>query len=304
LGNRVWQKVLWSLLAVVILLSFLTPFIIFTFSFLMIPVLMLFVKSNTKQFVLYYAASLLVVYVLASWQGAFLISVSLFFLLPVLVLGNLYKRKTAARTVVTAGVVTLLAESLLSLLVGFMFGMNPIAKFKQFMNDNLNGMSPSLRGFLPKDQDVYTNLMVQTIPLYLIAFAFFYIFITHGISRWLLNKSGESIAGLRPMREWMLPKSFVWFYLAAFAADLFTNTASTSFVSALLLNLLLLLVPLFAIQALSFLFHVAYVNKWNRAMPIIAMIVLIFVPPLFFVYSLLGVFDVAFPIRERFKKNL
>jgi uncharacterized protein YybS (DUF2232 family) len=304
LGNRVWHQVLWSLLAAVILLSFLTPFIIFTFSFLMIPVIILYVKSSTKQFVLYYAASLLVVYVLSAWQGAFLLSVALFFLPPVLVLGNLYKRKAAARAVVTAGVITLLAEALLSLLIGFIFGFNPIAKFKQFMNDNLNGMSPAVRELLPKDQDVYINLMVQIIPLYLIAFAFVYILITHGISRWLLNKSGENVPALRPLRDMKLPKSFVWLYLLAFAADLFINAESTSFVTALLLNLLLLLVPIFAVQALSFLFYVAHVNKWNRALPIIALIVLIFVPPFFFVYSLLGVFDVAFPIRERFKKNL
>ncbi|MBP1994625.1 DUF2232 domain-containing protein [Paenibacillus eucommiae] len=304
MGKQGWQRFLWSAIAGIILLSFMSPFIIFTVSFLMVPVLILYVKSSTKQFVIYYAASLLVVYALAAWQGAFLIAVSLFFLPPVLVMGNMYKRKAAARSVITAGSITLLAESLLSLMVASMLGFNPIMKFKQLMGDSINSMSPALRELLPADQDLYLNLLIQIIPVYLIAFVLFYSLVTHGVSRWLLGKTGEQIPGLRPMRERMLPKSFVWFYLIAFAADLFIKPGSDSMIAVLLFNMLLILVPLFALQAISFLFFVAHTKNWNRAMPIIGIILLLVVPPFFFLYSLLGVFDVAFPIRERFKKKL
>jgi uncharacterized protein YybS (DUF2232 family) len=304
LGRASWQRLLWAVITAVILLSFMTPFIMFTISFLMIPVIMLYVKSSTKQFVIYYVGSLLLVYLLSAWQGSFLLSVSLFFLPPVLVLGSMYKRKAPARTVVTIGTLTLLAEALLSLVIGYMVGINPIAKFKLFLNDSLNTVSPELRSLLPKEQEIYINFMSQIIPVALIAFALFFVLVTHGISRWLLNKTGEAIPGLRPMREWMLPKSFVWLYLIAFVADFFINPGSTSLISMLLFNLLSLLVPVFAVQAISFLFYICYVNKWNRALPIIAIVLLVFVPPLFFIFSLLGVFDVAFPIRERFKKKI
>jgi uncharacterized protein YybS (DUF2232 family) len=304
LGRASWQRLLWSFVSAIILLSFMTPFIIFTISFLMIPLVILYVKSSTRQFVMYYVGSLLFVYLLSAWIGSVLLAVSFFFLPPVLVMGYLYKRKASARAVITTATLTLLAESLLSLVVGYMVGINPIAKFKQFMINNLNAAAPELRAFLPKDQDLYINMMTQIIPVALIAFALFYVIVTHGISRWLLNKSGESIPGLRPMREWMLPKSFVWFYLIAFAADLFINPESKTLTAMLLLNLLSLLVPLFAIQAIGFLFFVTHTNKWNRALPIIAIILLVILSPFFFVFSLLGVFDVAFPIRERFKKKL
>lgn len=289
---------------IVLLLSLMTPFIIFTVSFLMIPVLLLYVKSSTKRFALLYVLSLLIVYLLTGLHGMFLLSVSLFFLPPVLVMGNLYKRKAAARTVLTAGTVTLLAESLLSLVIGYTLGFDPIAKFKLFMTDYVTTMPTALRELLPKDQDWYVNLMVQVIPLYLIFFALFYAFVSHGISRWLLNKTGEGIPGLRPMRERMLPRSFVWIYLLAFIIDLFVDPASNSLIATLLMNLLPLLVLAFAIQAICFLFFVVHANKWKPILPIIAIVLVCFMPPFLFVYSLLGVFDVAFPIRERFKKNL
>ncbi|MEW9699598.1 DUF2232 domain-containing protein [Paenibacillus sp. SI8] len=304
MGNRSWQGILWSVVTIVLLLSLMTPFVIFTVSFLMIPVLMLYVKSSTKRFAIYYVASLLVVYLLTGFHGMFLLSVSLFFLPPVLVMGNLYKRKAAARTVLTAGTVTVLAESLISLLIVYTLGFDPIAKFKQFMNEYVTNMPPALRDLLPKDQDWYVNLMVQVIPLYLIFFALFYAFVSHGISRWLLNKTGEGIPGLRPMRERMLPKSFVWIYLIAFVMDLFIDPKSTSMIATLLMNLLPLLALAFAIQAVCFLFFIAHANKWKPILPFIAILLVCFMPPFLFVYSLLGVFDVAFPIRDRFKKNL
>ncbi|NEW07290.1 DUF2232 domain-containing protein [Paenibacillus sp. SYP-B3998] len=304
MGNRSWQGIIWSVVMIILLLSLMTPLIIFTLSFLMIPVLMLYVKSSTKRFAIHYVLSLFVVYVLTGFKGMFLLSVSLFFLPPVLVMGNLYKRKAAARTILTAGTVTILAESLLSLVMGYAFGFNPIAKFKQFMNNYVSTMPPLLREMLPKDQDWYVNLMVQVIPVYLIFFALFYTFVTHGISRWLLNKTGEGIPGLRPMRERMLPRSFVWIYLLAFILDVFVNPTSTSLIATLLMNLLPILMVAFAIQAICFLFFIAHANKWKPILPIMAMLLVCFMPPFLFIYSLLGVFDVAFPIRERFKKNI
>ncbi|MEC0226779.1 DUF2232 domain-containing protein [Paenibacillus alba] len=304
MGNRNWQSIIWSAVTIVSLLSLMTPFIIFTFSFLIIPVLMLYVKSSTKRFVISYVVSLLVVYLLTQWHGISLISVSLFFLPPVLVMGNLYKRKAAARSVLTAGIITFLAESLITLLIGYSLGFDPVAKFKNFMIDSIASMPAGIQEVLPKDQNWYVNFIVQVIPLYLIFVALFYTFVTHGISRWLLNKTGEGIPGLRPMREWMLQKSLVWLYLIVFVLDLFTNPNSNSFIPTLLMNAMPLLMLAFTIQAICFLFFVAHANKWKPILPIAAIILVCFMPPLFIVYSLLGVFDVAFPIRERFKKNL
>ncbi|KRF10667.1 DUF2232 domain-containing protein [Paenibacillus sp. Soil787] len=304
MGKQGWQSIIWSAVTIVSLLSLMTPFIIFTFSFLMIPVLMLYVKSSTRRFVISYVLSLLVVYILTQWQGIFLMSVSLFFLPPVLVMGNLYKRKAAARSVLTAGIITILAESLVSLVIGYALGFDPIARFKQFMMESIASMPLGIRDILPKDQDWYVNFIVQVIPLYLIFVALFYTFVSHGISRWLLNKTGEGIPGLRPMREWMLQKSLVWIYLIVFVLDLFVNPASISMISTLLMNAMPLLMLVFAIQAICFLFFVAHANKWKPILPIVAIVFVCFMPPLFIVYSLLGVFDVAFPIRERFKKNI
>jgi uncharacterized protein YybS (DUF2232 family) len=98
----------------------------------------------------------------------------------------------------------------------------------------------------------------------------------------------------------MLPKSFIWIYVIALVLEMFAkDTKSTVF--TLVLNLLPLLSTAFAIQAIAFLFFVAHAKGWNKVLPILGIVLLLVFPPAFFLLSLLGVFDVAFPVRDRIK---
>ncbi|MDF2960527.1 MAG: hypothetical protein K0S39_2262 [Paenibacillus sp.] len=308
LGKGSAKMVSWSLATVVLLLSVLLPVInMITFCLLMVPVLVQYVKLDTKRFLLYYGLSLAAVYIATSLVftglvGVVLVAISLFFLPPVIQMGNLYKKRAPARTVLTVGVVTLLIEMLLSILVAYMFGLNLIAKMKQFMLESLGTLPDQLRSMLAMDEDTLVQLMSQMLPLYMIGFSLFLIAVTHWLARKLLNRTGESIPGFKPVREWMLPRSFVWYYVIALFMEFFVRDTSSIFFT-LLLNLLPLLTAAFAVQAIAFLFYVAHSKHWNRTLPIVGIIVLLIFPPAYFMFSLLGVFDVAFPIRERMTRK-
>nr|WP_036746190.1 DUF2232 domain-containing protein [Paenibacillus sp. UNC451MF] len=297
----------WSAATILLLLSVITPLSIITFCLLMIPVIVQFVKLDTKRFLLHYGVSLAIVYVLTSlvlggWAGILLVSMSLFFLPPVIQMGNLYKKRAPARTVLTVGTVTLLAEFLLSLVVSYMFGLNLIDKIKQFMQESINTLPEQLKGMIALDQDVLIQLMSQMLPLYMIGISLVLVVIAHWLSRKILNRSGEGIPAFKPMREWMLPRSFVWYYMIALFMEFFVKDTNSIFFT-ILINLLPLLTAAFAIQALAFLFFVAHTNRWNRTLPIAGIVLLLFFPPAYFIFSMLGVFDVAFPIRERMTRK-
>ncbi|WP_256865381.1 DUF2232 domain-containing protein [Paenibacillus sp. 32352] len=297
----------WSVATILLLLSVITPLSIVTFCLLMIPVIVQFVKLDTKRFLLHYGVSLAIVYVLTSsvlggWAGILLVSMSLFFLPPVIQMGNLYKKRAPARTVLTAGTVTLLAELLLSLVVSYLFGFNLIDKIKQFMQESINTLPDQLKGMIALDQDMLIQLMSQMLPLYMICISLVLVVIAHWLSRKILNRSGESIPAFKPMREWMLPRSFVWYYMIALFMEFFVKDTNSIFFT-ILINLLPLLTAAFAIQALAFLFFVAHMNRWNRTLPIAGIVLLLIFPPAYFIFSMLGVFDVAFPIRERMTRK-
>ncbi|MCZ8517421.1 DUF2232 domain-containing protein [Paenibacillus filicis] len=298
----------WSITYVILLLSImLPPLNLITASLLMIPVLVMYVRLETQRFLIHYIVSLAAVYLIASsllagWLGVLLISVSLFFLPPVIQMGNLYKKRAPARSVLTVGTLTLLGELLLSLIVSYMLGLNPVGKMKGFMVESVHTLPAQLQGMMALDLDTLVQLMVQMLPLYMIGFSLFYVVVSHWLARKALVRAGESIPAFKPVKDWMLPKSFVWFYLLALLLELFVKD-TTSIVFSLLLNLLPLLTAAFAVQAIAFLFYVAHVNRWNRMLPIAGIVVLLFFPPAYFIFSLIGVFDVAFPIRDRLTRK-
>jgi uncharacterized protein YybS (DUF2232 family) len=286
------------------LLSLLTPALLLTMSFLMVPVLVLYVKLDAKRFALFYTLSLAAVYALTAWIGPILVSISLFFLPPVIVMGNLYKKKAPAKTALTAGSVTLLGEALLTLVVGYALGFDPISRFHSFMADYVNSLPKAFMGMMQVDTEQYVNLLIQVIPLDLILFAYYYAVVNHAVARRILNRMGEGMPAMKPLREWRLPKTFVWLYIGAFALDLVLPATDRSMASTLLMNLLPLLLLAFTLQALSFLFFVAHEHHRTKALPIAAIAILVVMfPLLIFVYSLLGVLDAALPLRERFRKN-
>ncbi|WP_248929307.1 DUF2232 domain-containing protein [Paenibacillus hamazuiensis] len=307
MGSLRWRLIGWNILFIVLLLSMVTSISVITLGFIMVPLLCIYVRSGAKQFAAHFVVSLIVVYALTGmifpgWLSAFLIALALFFLPPVIQMGNLYKKKAPARSVITAGAVTLLGELLLSLIISYAFGFNLISKMKQFMRSSLDTLSPALKTMVPMDPDVVVQLAAQMLPLYMIGFSLVYVIVTHWVTRKALNRSGEQIPGFKPAREWMLPKPFVWYYMGALILEYFVRDSS-SILFTLLINSVPLLSFAFAVQGIAFLFFIAHRNKWNNALPIAGIILFIVFLPSYFLLSLLGVFDVAFPIRDRLTKR-
>ncbi|WP_429312304.1 DUF2232 domain-containing protein [Paenibacillus mucilaginosus] len=304
-GKRIPRMLGWSIAYILILLSTMLPLVnLLTIALVMIPVLVMYVRMSTKPFVAHYAISLAVVYLitslwLAPWLGVFLVALSVFFLPPVIQMGNLYKKRATARTVLTAGVVTLLAELLLSFVVIHLMGLNPVGRMKQFMIESVETLPPQLQGLMGIDVDELVQIMVQLLPLYMIGFSLFYIIVTHWLARKALVRMGESLPAFRAVKDWMLPRSFIWLYLIGLLLEMFVRD-SRSVVFSVILNLLPLLMMAFSVQAIAFLFYVAHIKGWNKTLPIAGIIILLMFPvPAYFLFSLLGVFDVAFPLRDR-----
>lgn len=307
--QSVRQPLLWSFIYIVILLLSFTPLGLVTISFIMIPVLILYVKLDMPKFIVYYLGSLFATYLLtlllgAGGLGITALAISAFFLAPALVMAHLYKKKSAARTVVTAGVISFLSQMLLILISLSLFGINVVRYIEQFLLESMKTVPELWRNQIPEDMvDLMVHTMTQMLPLFLIGFSCYYIVITHALGRTILNRTGENIAGFKPMKDWMLPKSFVWYYLIALILSFFEAKGSGSVVSMILLNLVPLLMFTFAIQAVAFLFFTVHLRGWSRAMPITALILIFLFPFLQHLFAILGVFDVAFPLRDRLRNN-
>ncbi|MCR8642987.1 YybS family protein [Paenibacillus sp. N1-5-1-14] len=301
--KRTWISILWAIAYVVMLLSFKTSFLLLTISFLIIPVVALFVRENVKNFIMYYVAAVVLAYVLATPHGAFIVMTSLFLLPVSVVMGILYKKRSSARTVVTLGFLMLLGEMLLSLVIGALAGYNFVGEFRLMMQDYLKSAEDLMQGVVNFDLQMYLDLMTSILPMLLIVLAAFFALVTHGVGRWLMNLTGEKLPGMKPLRDWRMPRSFIFVYLIVVLMNLFMDPSSKSTLNMIVINLYPLLLIAFTIQAISFLFFIDHLKKWRRVLPILGIILLVLLPPVMVPYSFLGLLDTALPLRERFNKK-
>jgi uncharacterized protein YybS (DUF2232 family) len=197
----------------------------------------------------------------------------------------------------------MLVQMLLLIMGLALFGINVASELESFMRSWFQTLPEALLPMFPEEMRTdIIDMIIRLIPTYLLAISFYYVILNHWISRKILNRFGEELPGMPPMREWMLPKSFVWIYLGAMLFSLITGN-SESVIYTLLINLIPILVFAFSIQAIAFLFYICHLKGWSSIWPIAALILMILLSPLQNLLSLLGVFDVAFPLRDKLKNN-
>lgn len=294
------KSIAWAVAALLLLLSIAVPGInIVTVFLLMVPYVVLYTTLSKAGYALHIAAVIGISFVLI---GPIALFIGLFFLVPSIVMGHLYRKQTPAKTVMTAVGLTLLAQFLLELVIfTLILGVSPIAELGEMVRSSTTQLVE--QGML---QDVWTedmtaqlvSSMKQSIPLALISVCFMYVVITQWVARAALKRQNVEVPGFKPAREWMLPRIMVFYYLIIIILELVVDQESQSFMNVVLLNLMPLLRLAFQIQAVGLFFYIAYKKRWNRAVPILLAIPVFLFPPL----SLIGVLDVAFPIRKSFEK--
>lgn len=291
----------WCIINTLMLLSFITPLIIITLNFVMVPALVLFTKLELKRSILFYAISLAAVGAFTGYLGLFPVALSLFFLAPAIVMGNLYKKQVTARAAIVGGTVTLIGEFLLGLLISYAAGYRPMDELRDFIQSSFDSLPQVLRETVTQSAlDLAIQYFVQIIPLLLITASLFYTIIGHGVSRWVLRRNGMLVPGLKPIREWMLPKSMALYLVIATICDMFISIDSNSFFSMVVWNLMPILTLAFAVQAIGFFFFVAHAKKWTVALPVVAIVLVLVLPfILVYVYCMIGMLDVLMPIRKR-----
>ncbi|MFK7692309.1 DUF2232 domain-containing protein [Paenibacillus sp. HJGM_3] len=307
------QPLLWSLIYMVLLLLTFTPLVLVTINLMMIPLVVLFVQLDWKRFLVHNVVVLLAVYAISfvfgvSSLGTVAAILFLFFLIPSVVMGTLYKRKATARSVLTGGFVAMLVQLLVLLLILTVSGYHVINEMRDYMRSSLDTLPAELKSVVPTEMlDQILQVMTQLLPLYLIGFSLYYSIVTHWLSRKALLRAGVAVAGFKRAKDWMLPRSLIWYYLAALVLSYVFTEPDDSMIFMILLNIMPLMMFAFAVQAFGFLFFLADIRGWPKALPrvltVVGIFVLLFIPMLMQLVSLLGLFDVAFPIRERFKKT-
>lgn len=287
----------WSIAYLLLLLSLSTPLLIITTLFLIIPPVVLFTTLNTRQFILH----ILPVWLIVGLISPVYVLMAVYLLVPALVMGRWYRKRDSAQSTVIAGMLAILCEFLLLLFIGktvFNFDLY------NYVNEVLAvtpliGMGMGDLGWTSEEIRELSVMTIQMIPMTLIISSAMIAVITHSIVRPILNSMNYAVPKMKPLRDWRLPRSFIWYYLVGFIVLMIFSGSDNSYMLMISANLLPLLQLGFKIQAIGFFFFVAHERKWNKVFPILLAIPVVLLPSLW----IIGIIDLVFPLRERVTKS-
>ncbi|NDI36928.1 DUF2232 domain-containing protein [Chengkuizengella sediminis] len=286
-----WKSFLWSTAYILILLSLFTPLSIITFSIMLVPAIILAVTLNRKTLMIQYIISILICSFIFPTLSIGIVILSLFTLIPSIIMGDLYKKESAGVTLLI-GIITLLVLFVSALFVGSLLDLNLSRAMEELVNEAMS-QYPELNQITTEQT---LTMLKNMLPFYLIMSSLFIVVVSHWLSRMILQKMDIQIPKMKPIKDWKLPKSLLWYYLGALLLQLFMNPEEGSYIMLITVNLIPLLTFIFSIQAISFLFYIADIKKW-RFIRIIGIVLFPFLP---LVFSFLGMLDIAFDIRKGF----
>lgn len=271
---------------------------------MIIPAVVLFTTLNLRQFLLHLVPVLLIVGLITP----FYILIAVYFLIPALVMGRYYKKRASAMSTLVAGMVAILGEFLLVLLVSttllqfdlYNYVYDVLQTYTQWLG-TMGAGNPLLTEITFSSDQIgeLSRLTIQVIPMTLILSAFIMAVITHSIVRPILNSMEYAVPRLKPAREWRLARSFIWYYLLGALLSMLFGGADSGFMLMVSANLLPLLQIAFKIQTIGFLFFLVYERRWSKIVALLLAIPVIALPG----FWIIGVVDLAFPLRELVKKS-
>ncbi|WP_219643342.1 DUF2232 domain-containing protein [Cohnella sp. CFH 77786] len=303
--NNSWKSLVWSVMALAVLLSVPTPLNAITLFLLMTPLVVLFTMLKPLAFAGHAAAIGAAAFILSGSAGPLALTLLIFFLVPSIVMGYLYKKRRKARTVILSGFIVLLAQLLIELvLFSLQFRIDLAAELASLLKTSLmqfetGGMFPA--GWAADTATELGEAIVTMLPLLLILSSFLFTIVTHGLTRLALKRGGIEIPGLPQAKTWRLPRSLVWYYLIALVVSFAVPEKGTGYWTVVTANLVPLLQYAFTVQAIGFFFFLADAKKWSKGVPVLISVLLVLFTPIFPFY-LIGLLDAAFPLRRYFVK--
>ncbi|MGF6357873.1 uncharacterized protein YybS (DUF2232 family) [Paenibacillus sp. 4624] len=297
-----FKSAVWSAVLLLLLLSLLTPLSVLSIFFMMIPGVILYASLSVKSFILHLAP---VAIILAMVHPIYLLFMVIL-ILPAIAMGHAYKKQKSALFALMTGAGTMLAEYLLLLLVGsliFQFDLSSyIRDVVQLTIEPLtNSSNQMINGFvwtpeMTEDIAKQTQLMI---PFALVVTSMVMAFITHIIARPILSVMGLNVSKLPPAREWRMPRALIWYYFLALIIEVVSRQNDGSYWKMIAMNLSPLINLGFMIQAIGFFFFLSHTKRWNPIIPFLLGAAVFFIGPL----RIVGIIDLAFPIREAISKS-
>lgn len=226
-------------------------------------------------------------------------------------MGVFYSRRQPGNAIIT-GALIYLFSFLISFVVSvqlFQIDIMNIAK------ESIEQMMPMVESTLKQsgasEKDIAKQLKqfrelqdtaLSALPIALLILVTLMAFVNHWFVRPLLKRFVSDMPVLKKFKDMRLPKSMVWYYLLTLLLMLI-QTEKGSFLWLVQTSAFQILFILVLIQGFSFLFYYCHEKNISKAVPIFAVVLTVFFPPIGVIVRIIGIADIGFDLREKVKNK-
>ncbi|MCO7126080.1 YybS family protein [Sporolactobacillus shoreicorticis] len=295
-------------LYLLIVLTFFLPYVsLLTIWLIPLPLMFLAAKDGWKLTLSVFGLGLLFLVIL---NHSFYLLLPLFFMLLGGVVGYMIYLKKSTFALLLAGSLTNIAVLIVCLAVSVLvFHFNPALAAQSALNDqfqqSVTQMPSMIKSFnlsadeLMTQYKMLSSTLVRLTPVFIIIAGVFYALIVELISLPILRKLNVEVPHWIPFRNWQVPRSIIWLYLAVLFIVWFGADQATPIYTAAL-NVDIILRILLAVQGFSLIFYYTYIRKFPLVVPItVTLVTVIFGPWLLQLACILGIIDLGFNIRKK-----
>ncbi|WP_025716001.1 DUF2232 domain-containing protein [Paenibacillus sp. 1-18] len=296
--------VAWSVIYLLLLLTLLTPLKIITVFLLIVPGAVLFSSLHFKGFLIHVIPALLILALLDVYS----LLPAIYFLIPSILMGRVYKRGGSSFHALMTGMGVILAELLVVLLVAtYSFGFD----LSQYLRDQAEitanivqqilSANPTFSGtnWTAEDTQRLGTMLIGKVPYVLIVTSFLLAVITHALVRPALSSLDVPVRKMKPAREWRLPRALIWYYLLAIVIGWIADSSDSSWIQMVSISMLPLIHACFIIQTIGFIYFWTHSRKMSPVIALLLSLVVLVFQPL----RIIGIIDLAFPLREAITRS-
>lgn len=273
-----------------------------------IPIILYTIRHGLKKGIAAGAIGIVISFLIGSMAG--LMSA------PILIavglgMGVFYSRRQPGNAIITGALIYLF-----SILISFVISVHLFQiDIMNIAKESIEQMMPMVESVLKQsgasEKDIAKQLKqfkemqdtaLSALPVALLILVTLMAFVNHWFVQPLIKRFVKDMPSLKKFKDMRLPKSMVWYYLLTLLLMLI-QTEKGSFLWLVQTSAFQILFILVLIQGFSFLFYYCHEKNISKAVPIFAVVLTVFFPPIGVIVRIIGIADIGFDLREKVKNK-
>lgn len=274
-----------------------------------LPFMLFAAKNELKNIVAFFLAAILLSFLAGSFMGLGLML--LYGAIGVIIGFMLQKNKSRTSILIVSSLVFMAGLIIYYVISVAFLKLNIIHELTAALNDAVNNSQSMLKalgqeGQIEQIKKQYTDQlkMIETlVPYFLIMMSITAVFIIQWINFPILKRFGVSVQPWGSFRNLSLPRSLLWYYLIALGVNILAQPQEGTYLYTVVINATNILNLFLLFQGLAFIFYIFYQKSVSKGFNALVVILAFMIPIVHYIILMLGIIDLGFDYRKRFKKK-